>query len=212
MRFSTCAVLLSLIAGLLPLRAQSPLEHELKDLREQRDKAIAAAAEPINRNYRMLLQQLLRRAQGAGDEEMARKIQEELAPVGPMAQAKWFRGKWYAVVMERVSWTAARQRCEKLGGQLAVVPDKIAWEFVRSLSTANLWLGATDEEKEGEWKWIDGTPFTFHRWLKGQPNNAYNGTEHYLNTWNGSWNDAPKDGQFTGRDFVAGFVCEWKDQ
>jgi hypothetical protein len=44
------------------LFAQSSYERELKQLGEQRDKALAAAAQPINRNYQAALQNLLLRA------------------------------------------------------------------------------------------------------------------------------------------------------
>ena len=34
-----------------------------------------------------------------------------------------------------------------------------------------LWLGGTDKDEEGTWKWSDGSPFEFTNWLWGEPNN-----------------------------------------
>ena len=53
-----------------------------------------------------------------------------------------------------------------------------------------LWLGGSDEETEGEWKWVTGEDFFYQRWRGGQPDNG-GGTEHSLHTRsvNGEWND-----------------------
>jgi len=80
-------------------------------------------------------------------------------PVGIPADATLFNGKWYRVYIERVPWTRAKEKCKGLGGQLAVVPDEQTWDFLKSRSPAALWLGGTDEETEGVWKWVDGTSF-----------------------------------------------------
>ena len=61
------------------LRAETPSEREFKQLRDQRDKAVATAIEPINRRYQSSLDQLLRRATQANDLESALKIKQEMA-------------------------------------------------------------------------------------------------------------------------------------
>src|SRR5688572_1526977 len=61
---------------------QTDTAREYKQLREQRDKAIAAATEPINRRYSASLELLLRRAMQAHDLETAVKIKEELPTLG----------------------------------------------------------------------------------------------------------------------------------
>ncbi len=77
------------------LRAETPMEREFKQVREQRDKAIAAAVDPINRRYQASLEQLLRRATQASDLETALKIKKEMGtaaaaakPESPAAGAK----------------------------------------------------------------------------------------------------------------------------
>jgi hypothetical protein len=69
------------------LFAASPLERELAQLREQRDKAIAAATEPINRRYQTSLEQLLRRATQAADLETANRIKAEMTGGADTPQA-----------------------------------------------------------------------------------------------------------------------------
>lgn len=133
-------------------------------------------------------------------------------PVGIPADAKLFNAKWYRVYLERMSWPNARQKCAAVGGQLAVIPDQPTWEFIKTLTQgASLWLVATDEQTEGVWKWIDGTPVTLKPWLQGQPDN-HKGNDNYLSIYQNNWNDTPKDGEFMKRQFVVGYICEWKDK
>ena len=60
------------------LGAETPFEREFKQLREQRDKAVASAIDPIHRRYQASLEQLLRRATQGGDLETAIKLKAEL--------------------------------------------------------------------------------------------------------------------------------------
>ena len=134
-------------------------------------------------------------------------------PAGVPADAKLFNGKWYFVYLETLPWDVAKSKCKELKGQLVVVPDEPTWVFIRDLAkNARVWLGGSDEETQGVWKWIDGTPFTFKAWLPGQPDNAKNGQEHYLHIHYHGWNDASKDGLINDRQRVTGFICEWKDK
>jgi hypothetical protein len=134
-------------------------------------------------------------------------------PVGVPLDAQFFDGKWYRVYAEKIPWHAAKQKCVAVAGQLAVVPDEATWTFIKRLSAgAQLWLGATDEEVSGVWKWIDGTPVTFKAWGEGQPDN-YGGNQHYMFILKGTWNDIQKDGKFSDPSIrVVGYICEWKDK
>ncbi|OYV06650.1 MAG: hypothetical protein CFE26_05125, partial [Verrucomicrobiales bacterium VVV1] len=58
--------------------AQSQLDREFTQLQEQKEKALAAAVEPVNRRYQAALEALLRRATQAGDLPTANKVDTEL--------------------------------------------------------------------------------------------------------------------------------------
>ena len=124
--------------------------------------------------------------------------------------AQAFRGHRFCLISGSCTWHEARKKCEEMGGRLAVVPDDTTWTFVKSLGGGRqLWLGASDEQTEGTWQWMDGTPVTFHPWGRGEPNNT-GGKEDYLIAYSSSglWNDATDTGHDFGQN-VAGFICEW---
>lgn len=75
------------------LLAETDTARELKQLQGERDKAIAAASEPINRRYQQALEQLLRRATQGNDLESAVKIKAAFASL-PQDVAKQLVGAW----------------------------------------------------------------------------------------------------------------------
>ena len=111
-------------------------------------------------------------------------------------------GKLYYPVFEMLTWHEAKAHAESLGGHLATVTsEKEHQNIVRSightlLSRYNFWLGGTDEELEGQWRWITGEPFTYSRWRQDSsfdaPDNLNGGEDHleyskssgYLYGWN----------------------------
>ena len=79
-------------------------------------------------------------------------------------------------------------------------------------NSPDMWLGATDEIKEGDWVWVTGESWSYTNWYPSEPTNCcpaqYCGPqectpESYLTVDNtGQWNDTPDGEMF--------FVCEWE--
>lgn len=83
-------------------------------------------------------------------------------------------------------------------GYFAVISsDAERQAVIASVGTGALWLGGSDIEVEGTWKWIDGPEFGnlfssgFTNWADGEPNDS-GGNEDALQTYpglDGKWND-----------------------
>ena len=100
---SPFAVFAALIFCASTLRAESAFEREFTQAREQRDKAIASAVDPINRRYQTTLEQLLRKATQANDLDAALKIQNELKSIRSVSPSIDLRA-----AIEEKEWTWER--------------------------------------------------------------------------------------------------------
>ena len=127
-----------------------------------------------------------------------------------------FQGHYYKIFDDTLSWKAAEQKCNAMGGMLASVKSEAVNDFIFKLSKGKcLWLGASDELKENEWLWRDGTPITYSNWAAHEPDNWFDGKEHWLViNWpskeykNGKWGDT----QLHYRKQINGYVCEWVEK
>ena len=87
-------------------------------------------------------------------------------------------GKCYAKFENaKVNWDTASNECKKIGGVLAVIPNKEMQNFLENnfelSDTIGYWIGG--ERKGGDWTWTDGSPWTgYANWLAGQPDNVEN--------------------------------------
>ena len=92
------------------LHAESPYLREFNLLQEQRDKAVTAAIEPVNRRYQASLEQLMRKATQANDLDTATRIKQSLASTtatsGASVANDSFLGKW---VFRSGVWSDSRE-------------------------------------------------------------------------------------------------------
>jgi hypothetical protein len=128
------------------------------------------------------------------------------------APIEW-EGHWYDIVTEEpvLHWETARDYAFLKGGYLATITsaeeNEFVWNLVASTnSPRSYWLGGSDHETEGTWKWVTGEVWNFENWHSpNEPNNGIGGTQHYLHFWpdNGVWDDMEN-----GR-YMAGYVVEF---
>jgi hypothetical protein len=81
----TARILLMLVALSGAAKAESPFIREMTQLQQQRDRALAAAGDPIQRSYRTNLEALLRRASQANDLQAVGVLRAELEKAGGAA-------------------------------------------------------------------------------------------------------------------------------
>ena len=94
-------------------------------------------------------------------------------------------GRCYVAVQNTLTAPAAQRSCQALGSgwDLAAIHDSATNTFLSTLIDVEAWIGASDDDAEGEWTWvIDDIPFwsgtetgapvngQFEVWAGGEPN------------------------------------------
>uniref|UniRef100_A0A8P4K0D8 C-type lectin domain-containing protein n=1 Tax=Dicentrarchus labrax TaxID=13489 RepID=A0A8P4K0D8_DICLA len=77
------------------------------------------------------------------------------------------REHFYQVSSLKKSWQQSRDDCLQKGADLLIINSR---EEQVSCGISYMWIGLTDSETEGRWKWVDGTPLTISYWASGEPN------------------------------------------
>ncbi|XP_034002680.1 CD209 antigen-like protein E, partial [Trematomus bernacchii] len=99
----------------------------------------------------------------------------------------------YLFSTEEASWEQSRDNCTAGGAHLVIVDSNKELEFISSMTKKDTWIGLSDREEEGTWKWVDGSPLTLTFWKGGEPNNGAGGSEEdcaYIYSNKNVWNDA----------------------
>lgn len=82
-----------------------------------------------------------------------------------------------------VPWSYAKTYAESIGGHLVTITSEEEWQAMMPLleeARCDVWLGATDEEETGNWKWITGEVFSYSEWETGYPKMDAYYKENYL--------------------------------
>ncbi|XP_053335824.1 CD209 antigen-like protein E [Clarias gariepinus] len=118
-----------------------------------------------------------------------------LRTFGDLCKWCFIFGSLYFMYNEEKNWTESRQICMDKGADLVIINNREEQEFISKQKVngrIQAWIGLSDRETEGEWKWVDGTPLTTAFWASGEPNNA-GGDEDCAEFYSGDtgnfWND-----------------------
>ncbi|NDB97000.1 MAG: hypothetical protein EBZ78_12730, partial [Verrucomicrobia bacterium] len=90
----------------------------------------------------------------------------------------------YQMVIGSFTWDQAKADAEAKGGHLATITSQKEKDFSDAFLPPGsgdpvIWLGATDRETEGTWKWVTGETWNgFTAWSSSNPNN--DGNQDYL--------------------------------
>jgi len=131
-----------------------------------------------------------------------------------------FKGRHYKVLGPGRTWSEAKKQCSELKGRLAMPASEeentFLMEMAKRAGFSMLWIGASDERREGIWT-SEGKEVTYTNWgAPDQPNNA-GGVEHFAvihSMTSGLWWDFPDDPlaypRFSGK-VIPGVICQWDE-
>ncbi len=173
-------------------------------------------------------------------EELTTAWKEETGQVVPEDALK-YEGHFYKIYEESLPWNEARRACEEKGGHLVTVTSQGEQDFLVSMieesgtEKKHFWLGASDEEEEGQWTWVTGESMDYTNWEFAkhvQPSNSRDtDSEHgedYLELQMTrpeddeeeytTWNDTTDEGtayKYEGEpEYYSlryfGYICEWE--
>uniref|UniRef100_A0A3B3SUE2 C-type lectin domain-containing protein n=1 Tax=Paramormyrops kingsleyae TaxID=1676925 RepID=A0A3B3SUE2_9TELE len=110
-----------------------------------------------------------------------------------------FKCSCYYISTEKKTWSDSRQACMQLGTDLAIISSREEQEFMNSIP-GGFWIGLSDREREGTWKWVDGTTFPVDEgyWWSNPKQPDSNGNEDCVELRtrdsDSGWNDRPCGG------------------
>jgi hypothetical protein len=144
------------------------------------------------------------------------------APNPTLCNTGMFGGHTYLLCKEDRSWHLANLGCIAVGMRLVRIDDAAEnqWLFDNAFTElgrrSTVWIGATDEVVDGQWRWTDGALFwigddggtaqngLFTAWNQREPNNVSAAEHCAVIETNGS---TPEWYDYTC-GFVGPFICE----
>ncbi|CAG0926432.1 hypothetical protein TFLX_00083 [Thermoflexales bacterium] len=116
-------------------------------------------------------------------------------PFAPITSTGWItnsaNGHRYKEI-ECSSFAACETNAISESAHLVTINDEAEqiWLITTFGAEANRWIGYSDAETEGQWKWASGEHSTYTNWARGEPNNYNCDQDHALMTlYFGVWDD-----------------------
>ncbi|XP_051515839.1 CD209 antigen-like protein E [Myxocyprinus asiaticus] len=111
-----------------------------------------------------------------------------------------YQSNFYYISSEKKSWSESRRYCIQKGADLLIINHKNEQDFLYKFSGEDkVWIGLTYTEKEGTWKWVNGSTLTSGFWKSGQPDGQRQ--ENCALTVSSGWHDYPCS-------YVYKWICE----
>ncbi|XP_043105766.1 uncharacterized protein LOC122352417 [Puntigrus tetrazona] len=83
----------------------------------------------------------------------------------------YFKSSCYYTSSQYKNCTESRRYCTERGADLIIINSREEEKFVMKKSAiTEAWIGLTDSDVEGTWKWVDGSTLTSGYWISGEPN------------------------------------------
>eukprot|EP00092_Neocalanus_flemingeri_P019105 GFUD01020695.1.p1 GENE.GFUD01020695.1~~GFUD01020695.1.p1 ORF type:complete len:187 (+),score=32.94 GFUD01020695.1:219-779(+) len=91
-----------------------------------------------------------------------------------------FNQSCYKVVRGYNDIEVCREDCKRQGGDLASIHSMEENDFIVSFHQDNpIWTGGSITEKDGQFRWLDGSDWDFENWDEGEPDKKKFGKTHH---------------------------------
>ncbi|GAA6084603.1 low affinity immunoglobulin epsilon Fc receptor-like, partial [Tachysurus ichikawai] len=108
-------------------------------------------------------------------QEMMDELKNLLNNIATQTQIEWryFNSSFYYFSTGIKNWIESRTDCSNRLADLVII-DSTAEQFIPKwlLNSETAWIGLSDTDKDGVWKWVDGTNLTTGHWNAGEPNHG----------------------------------------
>ncbi|XP_026173337.1 C-type lectin domain family 4 member E-like isoform X2 [Mastacembelus armatus] len=107
---------------------------------------------------------------------------------------------------DKLDWLKSRDSCEEMGSHLTILHTIEQHDALEKQARKiggfdyHFWIGLSDTEKEGDWRWVDNSTVEHTYWdqWNSEPDNHHSGGEHgedcaTLNSHSKTWFDVPCD-------------------
>ncbi|XP_039628384.1 C-type lectin domain family 4 member M-like [Polypterus senegalus] len=126
--------------------------------------------------------QLREVASGRGPKTDDGPVMDDFFPIYPKLQPHlpddpdWrsFNGHHYYFSKTTTNWAEAKEWCRSRDSYLVVISSSEEKTFISRSMTERSWVGLSDSEAEGVWKWTTGESVQGSFWAKGEPNDDKN--------------------------------------
>jgi hypothetical protein len=119
--------------------------------------------------------------------------------------ATMFEGHGYMFLQPNLTFHAARKRCEELGGHLVTIESPGEADFLVKTwgKDRNFLIGAGDFVEEGDYRWLDGTPFDPQGY--GTRFRNVRGFQHAI-----AWQFELQQWSDIAEGYPLEYICEWE--
>ncbi|XP_073729801.1 uncharacterized protein [Misgurnus anguillicaudatus] len=106
----------------------------------------------------------------------------------------------YYISSEQKNWTESRRDCIERGADLIIINNKEEQNIFKISGREIIWIGLSDNEVEGRWKWVDNSTLNTSFWAPGDPRN-HTGNEDCVQSNSSVWVTYTCDARFK-------WICE----
>ncbi|XP_073730768.1 uncharacterized protein [Misgurnus anguillicaudatus] len=83
----------------------------------------------------------------------------------------YYQFSFYYISSEEKNWNDSRRYCRDRGADLIIINNKEEQDFIeKNDGDDKIWIGLTDSDEKGNWKWVDGSTLNSSFWKSGEPN------------------------------------------